>query len=217
MIIYAAFLIVSIVVFLVLWKFSGLYHIINSEMSASVCHMGSVRLCCSFMDPEEEAKYAAFEKKVKRTVCIDNLSPQVTESDLKTAINQFGNVKSVQFIPNYLEAKSMPHAALVEMENEKQAEYVIAEMANFPFMMSGMPRPVRACAAEMEMFDDRPKRPGRRISYRWLDSKDPDFEVGQKIKRLVRKNASGASYLLKVNNNQYPTALLFLFEPFSLL
>ncbi|KAM7479644.1 hypothetical protein LguiA_027857 [Lonicera macranthoides] len=149
------------------------------------------------MDPAAEEEYVAFEKKVKRTVYIDNLSPKVTEAVLESALNQFGNVKNVQFIPNYLEPKSMPRAALVEMEKDKQVSHVIEELANYPFMMSGMPRPVRACAAEMEMFDDRPKRPGRRIQCHWLDPKDPDFEVAQKIKRLVRKHSSEASYLLK--------------------
>ena len=47
-------------------------------------------------------EYAAFEQKVKRTVYVDNLSPQVTETVLQTALDQFGTVKSVQFIPNYI-------------------------------------------------------------------------------------------------------------------
>ncbi|KAM7471083.1 hypothetical protein LguiA_009266 [Lonicera macranthoides] len=149
------------------------------------------------MEPSAEAEYAAFEEKVKRTVYVDNLSPQVTESVLKTALNQFGNVTNAEFIPNYMEPVSLPLAALVEMENSKQARQIISEMANFPFMMSGMPRPVRARAAEVEMFDERPRKPGRRIQICWLSPKDPDFEVAKKIKNLTRKHATESSFLLK--------------------
>lgn len=149
------------------------------------------------MSSTEEAEYAAFQEKVKRTVYVDNLSPQVTESVLKTALNQFGNVQSVQFITNYTEPKNMPRCALVEMETEKQARQIISEMTNFPFMMSGMPRPVRARDAEMEMFDDRPRKPGRKIICRWLESEDPDFRVAKKLKSLVRKHDEEAAFLLK--------------------
>ncbi|CAK9174556.1 unnamed protein product [Ilex paraguariensis] len=149
------------------------------------------------MESSAEAEYAAFEEKVRRTVYVDSLSPLVTEAVLKTALNQFGNVCSVQFIPNYTDSKNIPRAALVEMENMKQAKQIVEEMANFPFMMSGMPRPVRARAAEVEMFDERPRKPGRRIQCCWLDRTDPAFEVAKKIKHLVRKHASEASFLLK--------------------
>ncbi|XP_073295332.1 ASI1-immunoprecipitated protein 1-like [Primulina huaijiensis] len=146
------------------------------------------------MDAKES--YASFLEKVKRTIYIDNMSPAVTDSVVKAAFNQFGNVLSVHFIPNYLEPKNVPRAALVEMENPKQAEEIIAEMEIYPFMISGMPRPVRARPAKLEMFDDRPKNPERRIQCRWIDSKDPNFEVAQKIKKLVKTHAAEASFLL---------------------
>ncbi|MCL7052172.1 hypothetical protein MKW94_015524 [Papaver nudicaule] len=145
--------------------------------------------------PEE---YAAFEEKVKRTVYIDDLSPQVTTAVLKTALEQFGIVKTVQFIPNYIEPKNIPQCALVEMQTEKQAKAIINEMSNYPFMMSGMPRPVRALAAEMEMFADRPAKPARRITCHWLEHTDPDYEVAQKLKQLTLQHAKEASYLLRV-------------------
>ncbi|KAI3836279.1 hypothetical protein MKX03_007548 [Papaver bracteatum] len=146
--------------------------------------------------PEE---YAAFEDKVKRTVYIDNISPQVTNTVLKTALGQFGTVKTVQFIPNYFEPKIIPQCALVEMQTEKQAKAIIYEMNNYPFMMSGMPRPVRAFAAEMEMFADRPTNPARgRITCQWLERTDPDYEVARKLKKLTLKHAEAASYLLRV-------------------
>ena len=71
-----------------------------------------------------EAEYAAFEEKVRRSVYLDNLSPKVTEPIVNKAISQFGIVKNVQFIPNYLE-KNIPVSALVEMENSSQADAVI--------------------------------------------------------------------------------------------
>ncbi|KAL2515723.1 RNA-binding (RRM/RBD/RNP motif) family protein [Forsythia ovata] len=148
------------------------------------------------MDSSSE-EYAAFREKVKRTIYVDNMSPLVTEVVVKASFNQFGNVTNVQFIPTYLEPKTMPRAALVEMENSNQARIIIAEMENYPLMISGMPRPVRARAAEMEMFDDRPRKPGRRIQCRWLEPKDPDFEVAKKIKQVVKRHAAEASFLLE--------------------
>lgn len=143
-----------------------------------------------------QAAYAAFDEKVKRTVFLDNLSPQVTEPVVRTALSQFGTVKNVHFIPNYIE-RNIPQSALVEMENVRQAEAVVSEISQFPFMMSGMPRPVRARPAEAEMFDDRPVKPGRRVQLRWLDTNDPDFEVARKIKHLTQKHAAEAAFLLE--------------------
>ncbi|KAE8076522.1 hypothetical protein FH972_015168 [Carpinus fangiana] len=144
-----------------------------------------------------QAEYAAFEEKVKRTVYLDNLSPKVTETVLKMALNQFGTVKSVQFIPNYMEPRNIPRCALVEMENSRQAGAVVSEISQFPFMMSGMPRPVRARPAQVEMFDGHPKKPGRRIQCRWLEASDPDFKIATEIKRLTWKHAAEVAFLLK--------------------
>ncbi|CAL5391921.1 unnamed protein product [Camellia sinensis] len=149
-----------------------------------------------FMD-SEKAEYAAFEEKVRRNVYIGNLSPQATEAVLRTALNQFGNVEKVQFIPNYTEPRSIPRCALGEMENSKQAKQIVSEMGNFPFMMSGMPRPIQARAVEMEMFDDHPRKPGRKIKFRWLDPQDPDFKVAKELKLLTRKHAAESSFVLK--------------------
>lgn len=150
------------------------------------------------MEPSTEAEYAAFEDKVKRTVYLDNLKPQVSDVVIRTALNQFGNVVKIQFVPNF-GLENIPSAALVEMGDAKQANQIILEIANYPFMISGMPRPVRATAAEMEMFLDRPRKPGGKIRWGWLDEKDPDFEVAQKIKHSVLKHASEASSLLQVD------------------
>ncbi|KAK2984001.1 hypothetical protein RJ640_024215 [Escallonia rubra] len=149
------------------------------------------------MESKDDGEYAAFEEKVTRTVFLDNLSPQVTESVLKTAFNQFGSVTNVQFIPYYIEPLNIPLAALVEMENPKQAKQIISEMANFLFMMSGMPRPVRVSPAVVEMFEDRPRKPGTKIESRWLNQNDPHFVVAKKIKNLTRRHAAERSFMLK--------------------
>ncbi|KAL6007634.1 hypothetical protein ACLOJK_033133 [Asimina triloba] len=149
------------------------------------------------MGTPADKEYAAFEEKVKRTVYVDDLSPQVTAAVLKTALDQFGTVVSIQFIPNYIEPRRIPQCALVEMETAKQAKSVIAEMTNFAFMMSGMPRPVIVRPAEAEMFADRPPRPGNNIQCRWADPKDPEFEVAKKLKYLTRKHATEVSMLIK--------------------
>ncbi|KAM1724078.1 hypothetical protein PS2_021957 [Malus domestica] len=98
-------------------------------------------------------EYAAFEEKVKRTVYLDNISPQVTESIVKTALSQFGTVKS-----------NVLHCALVEMENPKEASVIGKEITEFRFMILGIPRLVRALSAAANMFDERPTMPRRQIS-----------------------------------------------------
>lgn len=172
----------------------------------------------------EEESYAAFLEKVKRTIYVDNLSPQVTESVMKAAFNQFGNVLSVEFIPNYFESKHMPQSALVEMENAKQARDITNQMSNFPFMISGMPRPVRARAARLEMFDDRPRNPGHKIMCRWLDPKEAEFEVAMKIKETVRIHSAEASLVLEQQRaeeeklaNQQSEALKAHYKKFEML
>ncbi|CAL0318813.1 unnamed protein product [Lupinus luteus] len=140
-------------------------------------------------------KYAAFKEKVRRTVYFDNLSPQVTESVLRTALEQFAIVKTVKFIPNYIGPSNLPQCALVELDSVKKAEEVILMIRQYPFMMSGMPRPVRARHAEEEMFDDRPIDPDRKIQCTWLDPSDPDFEVAMELKRLACKHAAEISFM----------------------
>ncbi|KAK1324012.1 hypothetical protein QJS10_CPA02g00491 [Acorus calamus] len=142
-------------------------------------------------------EYADFEAKVKRTVFVDNFSPQVTKEVLKTAFGQFGTVLSVEVITNYFEENNNAVGALVEMENAKQAKGVIEDIRNHPFMMSGMPRPVRGQEAKPEMFDDRPRDPIRKIDFKWVEPEDEDFEVAQKMKDLVKWHAAEASLLLK--------------------
>ncbi|XP_057516193.1 uncharacterized protein LOC130797576 isoform X4 [Amaranthus tricolor] len=65
------------------------------------------------------------------------------------------------------------------------------------FEQYGMPRPVRGRPAEPEMFEDRPPKPGRKIQLFWMDPKDPDFEVAEKLKHLARKHIAEESFLQK--------------------
>lgn len=153
------------------------------------------------MESSAEEEYAAFEEKVKRTVYVDNLSPLVNESILRSAFGQFGNVISVEFIPNYLVPKITWQAALIEMDNPKQASGIISDISNSPFMISGMPRPVRALPAAPEMFGDRPRKPGKKIKCRWVAPGDPDFEVAQELVHLTRKHAAEVAFLIEVNFN----------------
>lgn len=154
-------------------------------------------MASSLETSEAEKEYDAFMKKVKRTVYFDNISPQVTESVIRTAFEQFGGgIRSVHFISNYLDPYQNK-CALVEMESAARASTIIDTVSTYPFMMSGMPRPVRARAAQPEMFDERPAQPRRRIQFYWLDPKDPDFEVAQRLKRVVQKHSLQRSFLLK--------------------
>ncbi|XP_062107809.1 ASI1-immunoprecipitated protein 1 isoform X2 [Humulus lupulus] len=116
---------------------------------------------------------------------------------MRNALDQFGSVISVQFIPNYIVPGNIPKCALAEMENKKQADAVVSVITQFPFMISGMPRPVRARLAEEEMFDDRPRKPDRKIQCRWLDPGDPDFEIAKKLKQLSQTHFKEADFLLK--------------------
>ncbi|XP_008785867.1 uncharacterized protein LOC103704384 [Phoenix dactylifera] len=148
----------------------------------------------------EEARkaYAEFEEKVRRTVFLDNLSHKVTPAVIKMALGQFGNVVNVEFIPNYTIPYNIPQCALVEMEDAKQANSIITEMTDFPFMMSGMPRPIRARRAKAEMFADRPAPPDRKIEVRWVDPSDPDFQVAKKLKEMVVRHKAETLALVKL-------------------
>ncbi|EPS58616.1 hypothetical protein M569_16197, partial [Genlisea aurea] len=148
-------------------------------------------------NPTEEELYATFLDRVKRTIYVDDLTPHATETVLKAAFDQYGDVKTILFIPNYFEPKNSPRAALVEMDSPKQAEELIVQMRCFPFMISGSPRPAKGLASMPEMFGDRPKKPGRKIFCRWLDPESPQFEVAREIKRLVKKHFAEAAFLLQ--------------------
>ncbi|KAI5671686.1 hypothetical protein M9H77_12050 [Catharanthus roseus] len=86
---------------------------------------------------------------------------------LKSALDQFGDVLSVEFIPNYIYPQGLSKAALVDMTSA-----------------------IRACRAEATIF-------ANRITFLWLSPEDPDFVVANKIRQLTRKHAAEAECLLK--------------------
>lgn len=132
--------------------------------------------------------YKEFEKQVKRTVYLDNLSCLATDGVITTALNQFGSVKNVSFLTNYTVPFDIPKSALVEMETEKDADSVVKILDEFPFMISGMPRPVRAKHATAEMFNDRPCKPGIKLEFRWVGPTDPDYHNVRKFKFLSKRH-----------------------------
>lgn len=152
------------------------------------------------MASSAEEEYAAFEEKVRWTVYFDNLSPVVNESVIRSGLGQFANVKSVNFIRNYSGPVNMPMCALVEFDSAEKASEVVSMISHHAFMMAGMPRPVRARPAEVEMFDDRPAKPGRKIFGQWLDPNNPDFKVAEELKRLRLKHKAQEAFLLKVSS-----------------
>lgn len=148
---------------------------------------------------DDEAKaYAEFDEKVKRNVFFDNLSPHITEQMLKSALNQFGTVVSVKFIPNYIILEDIPQTALVEMKEKHEAENVVYCFEKHPFMLCGMPRPVRASFAKHANFADRPRKPGRHMEVEWLKPNHPNFDVAKKLKIIAKKHDAESSALLKV-------------------
>ncbi|KAJ3683467.1 hypothetical protein LUZ60_013694 [Juncus effusus] len=150
---------------------------------------------------KKEKEYAEFLAKVKRTIYLDNLSPQVTDSVIKTALGQISAVTSITFLQNWtIPHASIPQSALVELESERKAQAVIQTLTDFPFMMSGMPRPVRAQPARAEMFEDRPAPPGRgRIEVRWVKEGDREYEGVKRMKSMVRRHKAEHLELVKLH------------------
>uniref|UniRef100_A0A0E0NJ06 RRM domain-containing protein n=1 Tax=Oryza rufipogon TaxID=4529 RepID=A0A0E0NJ06_ORYRU len=150
--------------------------------------------------PTEDAKkgYADFEERVKRTIYIDHLSPQVTSSVIEAAISQCARVVNVDFIVNYTIPYDIPSAALVELDDEIQAKAAIDLMNNFPFIIGGKPRPVRAIYAKHEMFQDRPPRPGIKKEFQWVKQEDGiEYEGMNKLRLLARRQETENMALIK--------------------
>jgi hypothetical protein len=143
--------------------------------------------------------YKEFEEKVRRTVYLDNLSHLATETIIKVALNQFGTVRNVSFLTNYTVPYDIPQSALVEMETEKDAESVVSMLQEFPFMMSGMPRPVRGKRATAVMFNDRPLKPGSKLKFCWVGPADPDYQNVRKFKFMSKRHEVENLALIRVN------------------
>jgi len=141
--------------------------------------------------------YADFEARVKRTIYIDQLSPQVTSQVIKAALEQCANVVNTEFIVNYTIPYDIPAAALVELDNESQAKAAVNLMNDFPFIIGGMPRPVRAVYAKPEMFRDRPRKPGLKFEISWVKQGDPEHDGMAKLKGLAKRQDAQNMALIK--------------------
>ncbi|XP_037488222.1 uncharacterized protein LOC119366567 [Triticum dicoccoides] len=148
-------------------------------------------------EKQAEKEYADFEARVKRTIYIDQLSPLVTSQVIKASLAQCANVVSTEFIENYTIEYEIPAAALVEVDNVSQAQAAVDLMNNFPFMIGGMPRPVRAVFAKPEMFPDRPRKPGLKIEFSWVKQGDPGYDGMNKLKGLMRRQEAENMALIK--------------------
>jgi hypothetical protein len=142
--------------------------------------------------------YADFKEKVKKTIYLDQLSPQVTSQVIKAALAQCANVVNVEFIMNYTIPFDIPSAALVELDNEMQVKASVELMSDFPFIIGGMPRPVKAIPAKPEMFRDRPRRPGINKKFRWVKQGDEEYETMKKLKILAERQEAENMALIKV-------------------
>ncbi|RCV20430.1 hypothetical protein SEVIR_4G052800v4 [Setaria viridis] len=141
--------------------------------------------------------YADFEEKVKRTIYVEHLSPQVTIQVIKAALAQCANVVNVEFIVNYTIPYDIPYAALVELDDHMQAKAAVELMGDFPFIIGGMPRPVKATHAKAEMFRDRPPCPGLKKDFRWIKQGDGEYEAMKKLKILAKRQESENMALIK--------------------
>ncbi|RCV14767.1 hypothetical protein SEVIR_3G005350v4 [Setaria viridis] len=141
--------------------------------------------------------YADFKEKVRRTIYLDQLSPQVTTPVIKAALAQCANVVNVEFIVNYTIPYDVPSAALVELDDDMQAKAAVELMTDFPFIIGGMPRPVKATHAKAEMFRDRPPCPGLKKEFRWVKQGDDECETMKKLKNLAKKQESENMALIK--------------------
>ncbi|KAF7092254.1 hypothetical protein CFC21_094760, partial [Triticum aestivum] len=148
-------------------------------------------------DEQAEKEYADFEARVRRTIYIDHLSPLITAQVIKASLAQCANVVSTEFIQNYTIQYEIPAAALVEVDNVSQAQAAVDLMNNFPFMLGGMPRPVRAVFAKPDMFPDRPRKPGLKIEFSWVKQGDPGYDGMNKLKGLARRQEAENMALIK--------------------
>ncbi|GBG80968.1 hypothetical protein CBR_g31525 [Chara braunii] len=94
-----------------------------------------------------------FEQKVRRTVFLDEIAPQVTVAIMQSALSQFGKVTSMKLVNHPLDPLVPQGCALIEFANEEQAMRVAATTRKNLLMVGGMPRPVRARMASKYMFD----------------------------------------------------------------
>ncbi|CAN6439531.1 unnamed protein product [Victoria cruziana] len=144
-----------------------------------------------------ENESSDFMMKMKKTVFMDNVSGQVTDAVIRSAFEQLGTVTNITLIPDYLEQNNASKCFLVEMESEREAENVVETASRLPFMLGGMPRPIRCRMAKPEMFSERPRKSNGKMTCRWIEPSEPDFEVAMRMKELLKKHEAEAFALRK--------------------
>ena len=112
---------------------------------------------------------------------LDDVTPQATVPMIRTALGQFGNVTSVDIITDPLDSKLSARKVLVEMASAREASHAVKEIQEHPFMLKGVPRPVRAVPASSTMFPDRPRKiatssNGSIKLFKWVKKGDPDWD-----------------------------------------
>lgn len=146
-----------------------------------------------------QSEYQKFEEKVKRCLMLEDVTPQATIPMIQTALGQFGTVVSIDLINDPLDPKHAAKRVIVEMRTYREAAHAVKEIQEHPFMIKGVPRPVRALSALPTMFPDRPQKPGGvKRTCEWVKPGDPDWEKYNDFKQLAKKHAQEIAYLMEV-------------------
>ncbi|KAI5081459.1 hypothetical protein GOP47_0004642 [Adiantum capillus-veneris] len=146
------------------------------------------------------SEYQKFEEKVKRCLMLEDVTPQATIPMVQTALGQFGTVVSIDIINDPLDPKHAAKRVIVEMKTPREASHAVKEIREHPFMIKGVPRPVRALHAVATMFPDRPQKPssGTKRTCEWVKPGDPEWEKYNEFKQLAKKHAQELTYLMEV-------------------
>jgi hypothetical protein len=126
-----------------------------------------------------------FQEKLHRSFLLDEVTPQATVPMIRTALGQFGHVLSVDILADPLRSKFCGRRVVVEMASPREALRAVKEIQEHPFMIKGVPRPVRALMASPTMFPDRPRKAPANAAlngasgskpFKWVKKGDPDWD-----------------------------------------
>eukprot|EP00250_Pteridium_aquilinum_P027597 c3528_g1_i1 orf=628-1275(+) len=145
------------------------------------------------------SEFQKFEDKVKRCLMLEDVTPQVNIPMVQTALGQFGTVISVDILNDPLDSKHAAKRVIVEMKTPREAAHAVKEIHEHPFMIKGVPRPVRALAAVSTMFPDRPQKPnsGAKRTCEWVKPGDPDWDKYNEFKQLAKRHAQETAFLME--------------------
>lgn len=143
------------------------------------------------------SEFQKFEEKVKRCLMIEDVTPQANNALILTALGQFGTVVSIDIINDPLASKHAPKRVIVEMKTVREAAHAVKEIQERPFMIKGVPRPVRALAAVSTMFPDRPQKPNSstKRTCEWVKPGDPDWDKYNEFKQLAKRHVQETAFL----------------------